>query len=131
MTKIKAAILALAAAGLLSALLWAGPAQAGGDAAKGEMVFKRCLICHTIKAGEPNRIGPNLHGLFERDAGKAPGFNGYSDGLKGATFKWDDAKLDQWLADPQKFSPGARMSFRVTNDQERQDVIAYLHEATK
>jgi len=127
MTKIKAAILALAAAGLLSA----GPARAGGDAAKGEMVFKRCLICHTVKAGEPNRIGPNLHGLFERDAGKVGGFSGYSEGLKGATYKWDDAKLDQWLENPQKFSPGSRMAFRVTNDQERQDVIAYLHEATK
>jgi len=131
MTKIKTAILALAAAGLLSPQLSARPAQAAGDVAKGEMVFKRCLICHTIKAGEPNRIGPNLHGLFERDAGKAPGFSGYSGGLKGATFKWDDAKLDQWFADPQKLISGSRMAFRLADDQERQDVIAYLHEATK
>jgi cytochrome c len=127
MMKIKAISLALAAAWLSAP----GPAAAGGDAAKGETIFKRCVICHTVKAGEPNRVGPNLHDLFARDAGKAPGFVSYSDGLKGASFTWDDAKLDQWLANPQAFSKGARMAFRVTSDQERADLIAYLHEATK
>jgi len=116
---------------LLASLLSAQGAEAGGDAQKGATVFRRCMICHTIKAGEPNRIGPNLHGLFEREAGKAPGFTAYSDGLKSATFMWDDAKLDQWLADPQAVIKGARMAFRVTDEGERQDVIAYLHEATK
>ncbi|MFI4986346.1 MAG: c-type cytochrome [Alphaproteobacteria bacterium] len=127
MMKIKAIPLALAAGWVLSA----GAAQAGGDAAKGMKVFTRCLICHTIKAGDPNRVGPNLHGLFERQAGKAPGFNGYSEGIKAADFTWDDAKLNDYLANPQKFSKGARMAFRVPDEQERQDVIAYLHEATK
>ncbi|MFY9695283.1 MAG: c-type cytochrome, partial [Xanthobacteraceae bacterium] len=46
-------------------------ARAAGDPAKGETVFKGCALCHNAKAGEPNKIGPNLHGLFDRDAGKA------------------------------------------------------------
>ena len=116
---------------LLAAVLLPSVALAGGDAAKGESVFRRCVICHTIKAGDPNRLGPNLHGLFEREAGKAPGFTAYSEGLKDATYNWDDAKLDQWLANPQEFSKGARMAFRVTDEGERQDLIAYLHQATK
>lgn len=127
MTKNKALFLALSAASLLVA----ASARAGGDATKGTSVFRRCQICHTIRAGEPNRVGPNLHGMFEREAGKAPGFNGYSEEMKGAAFTWDDQKLDEWLADPQKFSHGARMAFKLTKDDERQDVIAYLREATK
>ena len=122
----------LLAAPLVAALLVApAAARAAGDAAKGATIFRRCLICHTIQEGAPNRVGPNLHGLFARNAGKAPGFAGYSQGLKGADFTWDDARLDEWLANPQKFIPGARMVFRVTDEQERQDVIAYLHQATK
>lgn len=111
-------------------LTFATSARAAGDAAKGAQILKRCTICHSIKAGEPNRIGPNLHGLFDREAGKAPGFN-YSNGLKNANFKWDDEKLEKWLDNPQKFIPGARMAFRLAKPQEREDVIAYLHEATK
>ena len=123
----------IAAIATLSAAMvaaYASGAQAAGDAAKGAQIFKRCTICHTVKAGDPNRIGPNLHGLFEREAGKAPGFN-YTSDLKAATFKWDDDKLDKWLTNPQAFSPGATMAFRVSNPQERADVIAYLHDATK
>jgi cytochrome c len=123
----EAALLALCAAILLSA----PPARAAGDAAKGEMVFKRCLICHTIAAGAPSRVGPNLHGLFDREAGKATGYATYSAGLKNADFKWDDEKLGKWLDNPMAFSQGARMAFRLTNAEERQDVIAYLHQATK
>jgi cytochrome c len=126
MTKIKPIPAALAAA----ILLVAGAARAAGDAKQGEQVFKRCLICHTVAAGQPNRLGPNLHGLFDRAAGTAPGFN-YSPGLAKAGYKWDDEKLDKWLENPQAFIAGARMSFRLGNAKERADVIAYLHEATK
>ena len=111
-------------------LLATQAAHAAGDAEKGEKVFRRCQICHTIKAGEANRIGPNLHGLFEREAGKAPKFS-YSAGLAKADFKWDDDKLNKWLENPQAFIPGARMAFRLTNGQEREDVIAYLHKAAQ
>jgi cytochrome c len=118
----------LASAALV--LVHAAGADAAGDPVKGATIFKRCTICHTIKTGDPNRIGPNLHGLFERQAGKAPGFN-YTGDLKAATFTWDDDKLDKWLTNPQAFSPGASMAFRVSNPQERADVIAFLHGATQ
>src|SRR5579883_276397 len=88
-------------------IMAAVPAHAGGDAVKGELVFKRCALCHNIKAGEPNKIGPNLHGLFDREAGKEAGFK-YSAGLSSADFKWDDAKLDKWLMKPQDFIPAPR-----------------------
>jgi cytochrome c2 len=38
-----------------------------GDAKKGASLFKtRCAQCHTLGAKEPNKVGPNLHGLFGR-----------------------------------------------------------------
>jgi cytochrome c len=126
MTKIKPIPAALAAA----ILLVAGAARAAGDAKQGEQVFKRCLICHTVAAGQPNRLGPNLHGLFDRAAGTAPGFN-YSPGLAKAGYKWDDDKLEKWLENPQAFIPGSRMFFRLPDAKDREDVIAYLHGATK
>ena len=34
-----------------------------GDVSKGATLFKtRCAQCHTLGAGEPNKVGPNLHG---------------------------------------------------------------------
>ena len=44
-------------------------AYAGGDAVKGEKVFKKCKVCHTIKAGAKYRVGPNLNGVFGRTPG--------------------------------------------------------------
>lgn len=117
--------------GLASLLVvWAvAQARADGDIAKGEAKFNSsCALCHTIKAGEPNKIGPNLHGLFDREAGKATGFN-YSKGLAEATFKWDDAKLDKWLTKPQDFMADATMPFNVPDAADRANVIAYLHKA--
>lgn len=78
----------------------------------------------------PNKIGPNLHGLFDREAGKEAGFN-YSKGLASADFKWDDAKLDEWLTKPQNFIAGAKMPFNVPNAQDGADVITYLHKAAE
>lgn len=120
----------VALAGLAALVLAGSPARAGGDAARGEAVFKRCSLCHTIEAGGPNRIGPNLHGLFDREAGKAPGYR-YSTGLASANFKWDDDKLDKWLTKPQDFIAGAKMPFNVPDKQDRADVIGYLHKAAE
>jgi cytochrome c len=122
--------LIIAVAGLAALGVMGPPARAAGDAARGKTVFSRCLLCHTIKAGDPNKIGPNLHGLFDREAGKQKGFD-YSSGLASAKFKWNDDELNKWLTKPQDFIAGAKMPFNVPDAQDRADVITYLHKAAE
>ena len=92
----------------------------------GQRVFAQCRSCHTIGAGEPNRVGPNLHGIFGREIGSVQGFT-YSNAVQEANFAWDPAQLENWLANPQSFLPGNRMAFAGVRDEtQRRDIIAYL-----
>lgn len=92
----------------------------------GRRVFAQCRSCHVIQAGAPNRVGPNLHGVFGREIGTAPGFT-YSQAVQDANFVWDADHLDHWLQNPQTFLPGNRMAFAgIRNETQRRDLIAYL-----
>lgn len=96
------------------------------DYEHGRRVAAQCRSCHTFGAGEGNRVGPNLHGVFGRVAGTAPAF-AYSDAVRGAGFTWDDDHLDHWLTNPRTFLPGNRMGFPGLSDPiDRRDAIAYL-----
>ena len=97
-----------------------------GDLDNGRRVFARCRSCHTVTEGGPNMTGPNLYGVFGRQAGTAPNFN-YSTAVKNAGFTWDAEKLDHWLENPRTFLQGTKMSFAGLPDAtDRRDVIAWL-----
>jgi len=96
------------------------------DYARGRRTFKLCQSCHTTAEGAGALVGPNLYGLFGREAGKAPGFD-YSDALKAADFVWTPEQVDHWLENPQTFLKGNRMTFAgVRKPEDRTAVIAYL-----
>ena len=111
-------------------VLVAVPAFAQGDAEAGEKVFKRCQACHVIDK-EQNRVGPHLVGIIGRKAGAVEGFK-YSEAMaaKGTEgMVWDEATLDQYLADPKGFIPKNKMAFAgLKKEDERAAVIAYLKE---
>lgn len=114
---------AVLALGLVASFPGIASAQ---DAAAGEKVFNQCKACHTIEAGGPNRVGPNLHGVVGRKAGSHEGFN-YSDAMKNSGITWDEAQLDKYLTDPKATVPGNKMAFAgVKNEQARKDLLAFL-----
>jgi cytochrome c len=93
---------------------------------KGAAAAKKCAACHTFEKGGPNRVGPNLFGIVERDRGSAPGFN-YSAGMKAKGGKWTYDDLNKFIANPKGFIAGTAMGFAgIPKDSERADVIGYL-----
>jgi cytochrome c len=106
------------------------PAYRSADLANGKLHFSLCRACHTLIAGAPDTVGPNLHGVFGRRAGSKGDYS-YSDALKAAGFTWDAARLDRWLQAPQSYLPGTKMSFVGIKDaKDRSDLIAYLRVAS-
>lgn len=110
-----------------AALLASLPAPySAGDLDNGRRVFARCRACHTITEGGPDMTGPNLYGVFGREAGDKDGYN-YSPALREAEFTWDAERLDHWLENPREFLRGNKMSFHGLPDPtDRRDLIAFL-----
>jgi len=100
-------------------------------ASSGALLFNRCKICHSVAAGGASPVGPNLHGLFGRTAGSAPGF-AYSPAMKNSGIVWSETTLSKFLRNPQAFIPGNRMGFPgIADEHEVADLVAYLKEATR
>jgi cytochrome c len=105
------------------------PTKAAGDPEAGQRVFRVCAACHTLEPGV-HRTGPSLAGVFGRKAGTAAGFHRYSDALRSADLVWREDTLNAFLADPQGFLPGNRMTFSGLQEQTaRTDLIAFLQRA--
>ena len=104
------------------------PLLAKADPKKGEQLAKVCQTCHTFKKGEPNKIGPNLWDVTEEQIASVPGYQFSAALEKDKNEKWDPEKLNQWLANPQSFAKGTKMTFAgFPKAQDRADVIAYLN----
>jgi cytochrome c len=101
-------------------------AEAAGDAAAGEAVFKKtCAVCHTTDEGK-NKIGPSLHAVVGRHSGTLGDYS-YSDAMKKADKTWDDQTLDAYLTNPRALVPGTKMVFvGLKSEDDRANVIAFL-----
>src|ERR1700676_4048882 len=81
---------------------WVALRADGQSAPKGQALFeKRCTGCHAL---DSDHEGPRLRGVVGRAAGSVRTFQ-YSDALKNAKHKWDEANLDKWLTDPESVVP--------------------------
>jgi cytochrome c len=104
-------------------------APATGDAAAGERVFAQCRACHQVGETARNTVGPQLNGLFGRQAGTVAGFN-YSPAYKTpavAEKVWSEENFTAYIRDPRSVTPGTRMVFAgLRNDGQIANLIAYL-----
>ena len=129
----------LAAVAVLASL---ASAHAEGNAEAGADVFRKCMACHRVGEGAKNLVGPVLNGVLGRKAGTAAEFN-YSDLNKAAGaagLEWNEARVFEYLEEPntflKKFLTAAgkpelaegqtKMTFKLADKQDREDVIAYV-----
>ena len=98
---------------------------AAADPKAGETRAKACTSCHTFAKGGANGVGPNLYDIVGRKKGSHAGF-AYSDGLKNAAGDWSYEDIFKYLSNPGGMIPGSKMAFRLTNPEQRAQVLAYL-----
>jgi cytochrome c len=112
------------------ALAFAAPTMdelRNADYMNGKNAFQaRCSACHTLADSSSNIAGPNLWGVFDREAGSKSDF-GYSDTLRNADFDWSPARLYAWLGDPQGYLPGNIMGIpEAVPAADRTDIISFV-----
>ena len=99
---------------------------ASADADKGKGGVKACAACHSFEKGGPNKVGPDLWDIVEREKAHAAGFD-YSASLKEKGGTWTYEDLDHFLESPKGYAKGTKMAFAgIGSPTERANVIAYL-----
>jgi cytochrome c len=69
--------------------------------------------------------------IFGRKAAVIEGFK-YSNALKSSNIIWDEETLSAYIANPKKYVPGTKMSFRgLKKENQILDLLEYLKETTK
>ena len=95
---------------------------------KGATLAKKCLTCHDFAKGGPNKVGPNLWGILDRDKGAIANFSYSTNFKKIMQGHWTIDDLNKYLLNPKAVVPGTSMAFiGLAKGTERADVIAYLN----
>lgn len=97
------------------------------DYMRGKQAFQgRCSACHTLADDSRDIAGPNLWGVFEREAGTKEGFD-FSNALIKADFVWTPDRLDAWLADPKDYLPGNIMGIpEPVPERDRLPMLSFM-----
>jgi cytochrome c len=100
--------------------------MAAADVAAGEVLSKKCTICHDFTKGGANKIGPALWGVVGRDVGKHEGF-AYSTAMAAHGGHWGYQEISEFLTAPAKYVKGTKMAFAgLSKPQDRANLLAYL-----
>jgi cytochrome c len=111
------------AAALLVVLAGAASAQ---DVERGQALFRKCVLCHSLGGNAQNKIGPELNGLDGRRAGSIAGFL-YSHAHIQSGIIWNKNTFTQYIRDPQSMVPGTKRVFAgIKDESEAEDLWAYI-----
>ena len=86
----------------------------------------RCVVCHSLEKNGKFRVAPNLWGILGAEKGRARKNYSYSKALLKKGGVWTAEEIDQFLADANKFMPGTTKSIKVTDAEERKQIIEFL-----
>ena len=104
-----------------------GELLAMGDLVHGQKVFKKCSACHMIASDGKNMIGPNLWGVFNRQAGSVEDYK-YSKAMVAYGKKWNFEEMNSYLIKPQAYIKGTKMAFAgLRKEKDRASVILYMN----
>ena len=91
----------------------------------GQKISKKCVACHGFDAGGPNKVGPNLYNIVNKDQGKAE--YAYSKVLASLSGKWSYEELNKFLYKPKLYSKGTKMNYAgLSKTKDRANLIAWL-----
>ena len=91
----------------------------------GQKISKKCVACHGFNAGGPNKVGPNLYNIVNKDQGKAD--YAYSKVLASLSGKWSYEELNKFLYKPKLYSKGTKMNYAgLSKTKDRANLIAWL-----
>jgi cytochrome c len=127
MASVAGALAAAAPAAVGAAPLAAPQAVPAGDPVAGKAAFAACMSCHAVGPAARSGFGPQLNGVFGRQAGSLPGYS-YSPAMKNARIVWNQATLAAFIDEPGAVVPGTKMRFYSLGFSERKiaDLLAYL-----
>ena len=98
---------------------------ATADLESGLKISKKCVACHGFDADGPNKIGPNLYNIVNKDQGKED--YAYSKVLASLSGKWTYEELNKFLYKPKLYSKGTKMNYAgLSKTKDRANLIAWL-----
>jgi cytochrome c len=86
----------------------------------------RCVVCHSLEQGGPFRVAPNLWNIVGAEKAREREWYAYSPGLIEMGGTWTPEDLDRYLEDAAAFAPGSTKSIRLTDPDERREIIDFL-----
>ncbi len=85
-----------------------------------------CIVCHSLEAGGPFRVAPNLWGIVGAEKARDREWYGYSMALRTKGGVWTADELDAFLENAGAFAPGSTKSIRLADADERRAIVDYL-----
>ena len=99
---------------------------------RGAEIFRACVACHTLGAGQGNKAGPTLAGIFGRRIATLQGYD-FSEALKHLDIVWTPETVSRLFEiGPAAYTPGTKMpEQRIGSEQDRAALVQFLERATK